>query len=119
MGRPTINDLAEAAGVSVSTVNRVIGGGSGVRTATMRRVRDAAQSIGFYGLGAIEARLIAARPKYRFGMLLQQPNRTYYQMLGQALKEAGARIADSEVEIRVEFMEELAPQNIGARMLKM
>jgi LacI family transcriptional regulator len=119
MPRPTINDLAEAAGVSVSTVNRVVGGGNGVRQATMRRVRDAAQSIGFYGLGAIEGRIIAARPKYRFGILLQQPNRTYYQMLGQALKEAGARVADCEVEIKLEFMEELTPQNIAARMLKM
>jgi LacI family transcriptional regulator len=46
MGRPTIYDLAQAAGVSVSTINRVIGGGA-VRHATMRRVRDAAETIGF------------------------------------------------------------------------
>src|ERR1700722_9328742 len=119
MARPTINDLAEAAGLSVSTVNRVIGGGNRVRPATMQRVRDAAQSIGFYGLGAIEGRIIAARPKYRFGMLLQQSNRTFYQMLGQALKEAGARIPDCEIDVKVEFMEELTPQSIAARMLKL
>jgi LacI family transcriptional regulator len=119
MRRPTINDLAAAAGLSVSTVNRVIGGGNGVRPATMGRVRDAAQSIGFYGLGAIEGRIIAARPKYRLGMLLQQSNRTYYQMLGQALKEAGARVSGCEIEVKIEFMEELTPQSIAARMLKL
>ena len=119
MGRPTIIDLAEAAEVSVSTVNRVIGGGKGVRPATMRRVRDAAESIGFYGLGAIEGRIIAARPKYRFGMLLQQSNRTYYQMLGRALKEAGARVSDCDIEIKIEFMDELTPQSVAERMLKL
>ena len=119
MGRPTINDLAKAAGVSISTANRVIGGGAQVRAATMKRVRDAAESIGFYGLGAIEDRIGITRRKHRFGMLLQQPNRTFYQMLGQALSDAGARVAECDVEIKIEFMEELTPQNVAARMLKM
>ena len=44
MARPTINDLAVAAGVSVSTVNRVIGGGSGVRAATMLRMASSTPS---------------------------------------------------------------------------
>jgi LacI family transcriptional regulator len=117
MGRPTINDLAKAAGVSVSTVNRVIGGGHKVRSATMRRVKDAAETIGFYGLASIKSRLAAARPKYRFGMLLQQPNRTFYKMLGQALKMGAERVADCDIDVRVEFMEELTPQNVAARMM--
>jgi len=52
-------------------------------------------------------------------MLLQQPNRTYYQMLGKALKEAGARVADCELDVKIEFMEELTPQGVAARMLKL
>ena len=117
MNRPTINDLAKAAGVSVSTVNRVIGGGNNVRSATIRRVRDAAETIGFYGLGSIKSRLDAARPKYRFGMLLQQPTRTFYKMLAQALKLAAERVADCEIDVKIEFMEELTPQNVAARMM--
>jgi LacI family transcriptional regulator len=117
MGRPTINDLAKAAGVSVSTVNRVIGGGHKVRSGTIRRVKDAAETIGFYGLGSIKSRLDAARPKYRFGMLLLQPTRTFYKMLAEALKLGAERVVDSDVEVRVEFLEELAPQNTAARML--
>jgi LacI family transcriptional regulator len=119
MARPTISGHAVAAGVSVSTVNRVIGGGSGVRAATMLRIRDAAQEIGFYGVDAIEGRIVAARGKYRLGMLLQQPNRTYYRMLGQALKEAGSRVADCDIDVKLEFMEELTPQGVAARMLKL
>jgi LacI family transcriptional regulator len=117
MGRPTINDLAKAAGVSVSTVNRVIGGGHRVRSATIRRVKDAAETIGFYGLGSIKSRLDAARPRYRFGVLLQQPARTFYKMIAQALKLGAVRVADCDIDLTVEFMEELTPQNIAARMM--
>ena len=117
MGRPTINDLAKAAGVSVSTVNRVIGGGHRVRPATIRRVKDAAETIGFYGLGSIKSWLDAARPKYRFGVLLQQPTRTFYKMMAQALKLGAERVADFDIDLRVEFMEELTPQNVASRMM--
>jgi LacI family transcriptional regulator len=116
MRRPTIYDLAKSAGVSISTINRVIGGGA-VRHATMRRVRDAAESIGFYGLGSIESRLGAGRPKYRFGMLLQQPTRTFYKMLGNALTSAAERVTDCEIDVHIEFMEELTPQNVAARLI--
>ena len=70
MRRPTIPDLAEAAGVSVATVNRVLSGAANVRLATRERVQQAAERIGFYGLGSIQARVAAARPHLRFGVLL-------------------------------------------------
>ena len=57
MRRPTIPDLAEAAGVSVATVNRVLSGAGNVRLATRERVQQAAEEIGFYGLGSIQARV--------------------------------------------------------------
>ena len=118
MSRPTINDLAEAAGVSVSTVNRVIGGSwRRAFRRTMQRVRDAAQAIGFYGRASIENRLNAARPKYRFGVLLQQPTRTFYKELAGALRSAADRISDADVEVQIEFLEELSPPNIATRML--
>jgi LacI family transcriptional regulator len=119
MARPTIRDLAEAAGFSVATVNRVLGGGGKVRHATVQRVRDAAERIGFYGLGSIESRVAASRPRYRFGFLLQQPTRPFYREVGNALAAAASRVSDSDVNARIEFLEELAPQNIASRMLKL
>lgn len=116
MGRPTIRDLAKAAGVSISTANRVIGGGEGVRQATMRRVRDAADTIGFYGLGLIDSRLSAASPKFRLGFLLQQPNRAFYKNMAQALHDAAVAVGEPNVEARIEFLEELSPQNVAARL---
>lgn len=116
MGRPTIRDLARAAGVSISTANRVIGGGEGVRQATMRRVRDAAETIGFYGLGVIDSRLTATSPKFRFGFLLQQPNRAFYKNMAEALRAAAVAFEEPNVEARVEFLEDLSPQNVAAHL---
>lgn len=117
MRRPTIPDLAEAAGVSVATVNRVLSGASNVRLATQERVQKAAEEIGFYGLGSIQARVSAARPHLRFGVLLLQPHRPFYQNVARALEAAAATAVGAEVELRIEFLEDLTPQNIAARAL--
>lgn len=117
MGRPTIKDLASEAGVSIATVNRVLAGNSGVRTGTMERVREAAEAIGFYGAGAIRSRIIAARPKMKFGFLLHQPGREFYQNIAKSLHKAAENVADCDVTIRIEFLEDLTPQNTANRML--
>lgn len=117
MTRPTIRDLAEAAGVSIATANRVIGGGGSVKQSTMQRVKDAAQAIGFYGLGTIDSRLAASRPKYRFGFVLHQPTRQFYLNLAQALRLASGRISDCAIDLKIEFLDDLSPQNTASRML--
>lgn len=116
MRRPTIPDLAEAAGVSVATVNRVLSGAENVRLATRERVQQAAAEIGFYGLGSIQARVSAARPRLRFGILLLQPHRPFYRNIANAMEEAAAATG-AEVELRIEFLEDLSPQNVADRAL--
>jgi len=118
MGRPTIKDLASAAGVSISTVNRVIGGGN-VRQATMERVYDAAEAIGFYGLGSIRDQIAARRPKHRFGFLLNQPTRTWYRNLAHSLEAAAERVPDRDIRTRIEFSDDLSPQNMSAKLLEL
>lgn len=117
MARPTIRDLAEAADVSIATVNRVLSGSAGVKQKTMEHVKAAAQAIGFYGVGAIESRVAAAKPRYRFGFLLHQPTRTFYKNLAKALSAAAERASEAHVEARIEFLDDLSPQNTAARML--
>lgn len=117
MRRPTISDLAEAAGVSVATVNRVLSGAANVRLGTRELVQKAAGEIGFYGLGTIQARVSAARPRLRFGVLLLQPHRPFYRNVASALEEAAASASGAEVELRIEFLEDLSPQNVADRAL--
>lgn len=119
MTRPTIRDLADAASVSVATVNRVLAGAANVRAPTRILVQEAAERIGFYGLGAIQARVAASRPKYRFGVLLLQPHRPFYQNIAAALRRAAMQTTGSEIELRIEFLEDLSPQNTAERAQKL
>jgi LacI family transcriptional regulator len=115
--RPTIRDVASEAGVSTATVNRVLSGSAAVRQTKRELVRTAAESLGFYGVGAIRNRLATSRTRYRFGFLLHQPGRAFYVNVAQALRAAAAKLPDPEIDIRIEFVDDLSPQNIAARML--
>lgn len=117
MSRPTIPDLAKAAGVSTATVNRVLAGAENVRQATRQAVQEAAERINFYGSGAIAARVAASRPKFRLGFLLLQPTRPFYRNLAAAVRQAAAGIGEAEIEVRIEFLDDLSPQNTAAKAL--
>lgn len=114
--RPTIPDLAAAAGVSVSTVNRVINEPGSVRQPTRERVLRAAREIGFYGLGSIEHSVRSGRETHRLGVLLQQGGRTFYRNLGDALRRAAKDSPDGMVELTLEFLDDLSPDNVAARL---
>lgn len=117
MRRPTIRDLAEAAGVSIATANRVLSGADNVSGGMREKVQAAATTIGFYGLGAIQARNAAARPKYRFGVLLLQPHRPFYRLVAHALIDAAAQATSADIDLRIEHLEDLSPQNTADRAL--
>src|SRR5256885_8220578 len=119
MTRPTIRDLALEARVSISTVNRVLSGASTVKDATVKRVKEAAERIGYYGLGAIRSRIVARKPKLKFGFLLHQPNRTFYKMIGAALKAAASAVEDHDIDTEIQFAEDLSPQVIAAKLLEL
>jgi len=80
-------------------------------------VQQAAAEIGFYGLGSIQARVAAARPRLRFGILLLQPHRPFYRNIANAMEEAAATASGAEVELRIEYLEDLSPQNVADRAL--
>lgn len=119
MPRPTIKDLADAANVSVSTVNRIMHDPKSVREYTRTLVLEAAERIGFYGVGAIQSRISSTKRKYRLGFILQQSHRNYYQIIAAELKIAADTFPDAIVSIQVEFLENLTPQNISERMRQM
>ncbi len=117
MKRPTIPDVAKAAGVSVSTVNRVINQAKLVRSSTRERVLLAAEEIGFYGLGTIEHAVRFGRKTHRIGVLLQHGGRKFYHNLGEAMRKAATNFADSRVDLVLEFLDDISPDNIAARTL--
>jgi LacI family transcriptional regulator len=119
MNRPTITDLANAAGVSVSTVNRLLHGTGSVRQDTIDRILEVADDIGFYGLGAIRERKKASLPHRKLGFLLQQSHRQWYQMIDEAIRAAAARRRDVVIETNVQFEDDLSPDAIAGNLLKL
>lgn len=115
--RPTIPDLAKEAGVSVSTVNRILAGSGSVRDLTMQRVQSAAGRIGFYGVGAIDDRIRKSAPHYRFGFLLQQSKRDLYQLFAKKIIAACRGRRDEVVDPLVDFVDLLTPDNIAERLM--
>ncbi len=119
MARAKIIDVAKQAGLSVSTVNRVLNEPTKVREETFNAVLQAAEAVGFYGLGTIRSQVNARRPKYRFGFLLLQPTRTYYKILGAAIESVAANFEGSEIEAAVVYAEDLSPQHVAAKLLEL
>ena len=115
--RPTITDLANAAGLSVSTVNRLLHGTGSVRPETIERILDAAQDIGFYGLGALREHRRANLRHRRLGFLLQQSHRAIYQLWAKAIDMAAARRADAVVEPVIRFEDDLSPEAVVAHLM--
>jgi len=113
MARATIRDVADFAKLSVSTVNRALHEPDKVREETIRAVLAAAEAVGFYGVGAIKDRLKSARPTVRVGVLLLQRHRAFYRNLSQAIETAAKTAPDHEVQLRIEYLDELSPQNVS------
>lgn len=117
MKRPTIPDLAKAAGVSVSTVNRVLNQPKSVRWPTQERVLAAAEEIGFYGLGTIEHAVKATQTTHHLGVLLQRGSRAFYRNLGDAIASAAETFSSHKIELTLEFLEDLSPEKVANHII--
>lgn len=117
--RATIQNIAERAGVSVATVDRVLNGRHRVREETARAVYEAASALGFHATGLIQQRLNKAIPSYRFGFLLQRANQPFYQAFGQALKDGAAKATAAHIDPLIDFLPSQRPGEVVAQMMAM
>ena len=116
MDRPTIADLAKAAGVGTATVDRVLNGRQKVREETVRRVHEAAEKIGYHGANIIRHRMLADKAEFRLGLILQKPKHAFYQET-QRIFEAQARACTlRRVQVTTKFMDDPSPEEL-ARLL--
>lgn len=119
MKRLTISDLAKAADVSVSTVNRVLNQPESVRRHTREHVLATADEIGFYGLGTLERSVRKGRDTHKLGILLQQGGRAFYRKLGNALHQEAKRHFEAPIELQLEYLDDLSPDNVAARLIEL
>lgn len=117
--RATITDVAEASGVSVATVNRVLSGSPAVREETGTRVREAAELLGFRAAGLIRSRLQERLPAARVGILLQRPEEAFYREFTGRLEKAVRETALFRGSAFFDYARSLDGEEIAARLLKL
>jgi LacI family transcriptional regulator len=113
--RPTLSDLAKAAGVSGATVDRVINRRLPVSDDTAQRVVQAAEAIGYHATGLLKRRLVEA-PVRRFGFLLQKRHDFFYHALGDRLALETTQSRAIQGKAVVDYVDELSPQLIVDRL---
>ncbi|MBD9529289.1 LacI family DNA-binding transcriptional regulator [Paracoccus sp. PAR01] len=118
MKRPTIHDLAHAAGVSTATVDRVLNGRLPVRDETARKVSEAAERIGYHGANAIRQRLLADMPEYRVGIVLQKERHAFYQSFAANLTQAAAEVHDRRLRVSISFAQSSEPAEVAQLLLQ-
>ena len=117
--RPTIQNIAEEAGVSVATVDRVLNGRLKVREETARKVSDAAHRIGYHATNLIEQRLRADLPELRIGFVLQKEKQAFYQTLATEIEHAVRTAPGIRGRALIEFATSQTPSEVARLMLAM
>lgn len=99
MSKPTVHDIAKAAGVSLATVDRVLNARPGVRDQTIARVNEAVRSLGY--VRDTYAANLARRTQYRFAFVLPEGDSQFVDTLRAALYEATVSQLADRVLVRV------------------
>ena len=84
--RPTVHDIAETAGVSLATVDRVLNRRPGVRAETRARVEDAIGRIGF--VRDMAAANLAKGRVYPLAFIIPNGDNSFMAGLRQEVAEA-------------------------------
>src|SRR5271157_3366851 len=115
--RPTIADLAHAAGVSVATVDRVLNARHRVREPTAERVIRAAEAIGYHAAALLKTRLRTDLPERTFAFLLQRPD-AFYAQFGADLAAATRALSRVRGKPVVDFAPDLSAGVFAERLLR-
>lgn len=96
MPRPTIEEVAALAGVSRSTVSRVVNGSSSVSADALAAVQDAIARLGYAPNRA--ARSLASRQTHAIGLVVPEDTTRFFgdPFLASVVAGISARLAESE-----------------------
>lgn len=116
--RPGMAELAQAAGVSVATVDRVLNGREQVKPDTVARVHEAALRIGHPAARRI-APLAADLPELRFGVVLHKQGQDFYKAFAEALHRAVAAAPGVRGKLVLEFSASQSPSDMAGLLRSM
>lgn len=117
MRRPGMVELAEAAGVSVATVDRALNGRQRLKDETLAHIIAVARQIGHPA--ALRLGGDAARVRKRFGVVLHKQGQEFYKAFAAELRRAVAveRLVDAELSL--EFSASQSPSEMAGLLRSM
>lgn len=111
-GKPTVNDIARVAGVSLATVDRVLNERPGVRAATIQKVQQAISDLGYVRDTA--AANLARRRIYSLLFILPASINEFVVALQQEIEAQGARLFNERTTLRTQLTAPFDPREIVA-----
>ncbi|WP_245824685.1 LacI family DNA-binding transcriptional regulator [Pseudoruegeria aquimaris] len=114
MARPTVNDIAKEAGVSLATVDRVLNGRPGVRKKTVEKVNEAIRRIGY--VRDITAANLARRREYHFVFVLPESDSLFLQSVRDMVNEVAELSRLDRTRITILPVPAHDPHLIAARL---
>jgi len=112
--RPTVHDIAEKAGVSLATVDRVLNNRPGVKAKTRTLVEETIAEIGY--VRDVAAANLARKRLYRFEFLIPDSDNSFLDQLRGAVHEVAALSRVDRIEIGVREVAAFDAQALVAAM---
>ncbi|MCX2721787.1 LacI family DNA-binding transcriptional regulator [Roseibium salinum] len=114
MAKPTVHDIAREAGVSLSTVDRVLNGRADVRPKNAERVKAAVERLGY--VRDTHAANLAKQRRYKFVFVLPEGPNHFVETIVAAVREAGYAQASDRVDVAIMPVNAGDPHAIVARL---
>jgi LacI family transcriptional regulator len=113
--RITVKQIADKAGLSVATVDRVLNGRRNVSRETALRVQSATEALGYQPAAPLVVGSV--QEPVRGAVLLQREASPFYQHLAEALRQARPSVPGRGVELTIEFIADyLEPTKVAEQM---
>jgi LacI family transcriptional regulator len=112
--RPTVHDIAAAAGVSLATVDRVLNQRSGVREVTRKRVEEAIQEIGY--IRDVAAANLAKGRVYPLVFILPTSDNSFMHGLHGEVLQAMSRSGAERTDIHIREVPAFDPRALVAAL---
>lgn len=116
--RPTIRDLAEAAGVGAATVDRALNGRGNVSARIAAAIAAAARRIGYPLAGSALGDATPERPAVTLGVVLHKSGQAFYRDFAREIELASAGCPGAAVTADIRFSPSQAPEDFAAEIAR-